>query len=417
MLSRLLPQRPEIDRAVWIRFWGEMGTAVAVGMMFPFLTIYLYDRLETSRTVVGLVVGLSPMAGAIGSMVAGGLADRWGRRPVMILSSAMEGLLTLGFIWAHSVWSFALITAIQAFFGAFYHPAANAMVADVTPEEKRAQAYGLMRIAANAGVAVGPLLGAVVFMWSPQLVFGITGTGLLLFAVFVAVYLPETAPAVASSSIEKKGSRFTAEIKGYKEIFFEKTVGLFIILNILVAILYSQYDTSLPLFLKADVTGSAATFAILLSINATMVVVFQMGIARRTEDAPLGLTLAAGTALLGLGLAGFAVSRSMFALVAMAVIFTTGEMLHAPSSMKYLVTIAPPEKRGRYLGLDSLRVLGRMAGPAMGGLLMDHFGGPSAFYTTGVLGLITACLYLELGRQVYRRQLLSGRVNALADKT
>ncbi|MBO8128635.1 MAG: MFS transporter [Peptococcaceae bacterium] len=398
LLGRLLSYGSEFDRAVWIRFWGEIATCTAAAMVFPLFTVLLYDWLDTTRAVVGLIVGISPLAATVGSIVAGAMTDQWGRRRIMIGSLVLEGLFFWSLIWAESVLSFAVLIACQSFCGAFYRPAANAMVADVTPGEKRAQAYGLMRIAGNVGFAVGPLLGAVAFMVSPSVIFGITGTVLLLVAGFIALYLPETLPSDYNKS--KAHGKLMENIREYKNIFAQKTVGFFVVLYVLMAFAVTQFYTSLPLYLKEDVTGSVTTFAVLLSLNASMVVVFQMSIARRTEDAPVGRTLAFGAALFGLGLFGFAVSKSMAVFLAMTVIFTIGEMYHAPSSMKYLVTIAPPDKRGRYVGLESLRALGMMTGPAVGGWLMDHFGGPSVFYVTGSLGLVLAWLYLVLGRQI-----------------
>lgn len=399
LLRHLLPYGQEFDRAVWIRFWGEIATSAAVSMIFPFLTIYLYDRLETTRTLVGLIVGIAPLAQTIGGIAGGFLADRWGRRRVMVGSLLLQGLFTWGFILACDVASFALVTALQSFFGALYRPAANAMVADVTPEEKRAQAYGLMRIAGNAGVAVGPLMGAAVFMLSPAVVFGLTGIILLVFAGFVVKCMPETAPLTGEPSRETGWKR---EAKAYINILRQETVCLFIVLNIILGICISQFYTSLPLYLKEDLGHTAGTFAILVSLNAVMVVVLQMRIARQTEYAPVGRTLAIGATLFGLGLAGFALNASMPVLVTTTMIFTVGEIYHAPSSMKYLVTIAPADQRGRYLGLDALRTLGMMAGPVMGGALMDRFGGPSAFLAGGALALVAAALFLQMGRQIAR---------------
>jgi len=386
------------DHLIWLRFFGELITHLALAMIVPFLAIYLDATLNTSAMVVGLIVGIAPLGNVLGSLVGGTLADRVGRRPVMIFALVVQGLSMAGFIYAQSAWQFAVTTLLQSLGGSFYHPAANAMVADVTPEEKRGQAYGLMRVGINFGFAVGPLIGASVFLISPAALF-MTGTiVLVLFAMVLAIYLPETLSKAENQNQEPVsfGRRILDEGKDLGVVFQDRILAFYLVISVFVTMSFAQFDTILPLYLK-ELTGVETTFAYLLVINAGMVVLFQMLVAARTEKSRSGRVMALAALFFGLGLLAFARGGTMGWLAAAMVIFTVGELLDAPVRMKFVVSLAPDDMRGRYLGVERLSSLGAMAAPVLGGFLMDRYGGSAAIGFMAILALSTipALLYLD----------------------
>lgn len=123
----------EMDRNVWIRFIGETLNGIAMMMLMPFFALYLKDKVD-SLLQVGVIMALSPIAASFGSIIGGRIADIYGRKPIMIFSMTSNALLMLGFIYRR-IYSYAILSVL-GLSNSLFHPAASAMVADVTAPEK-----------------------------------------------------------------------------------------------------------------------------------------------------------------------------------------------------------------------------------------------------------------------------------------
>ena len=168
------------DRTIWIRVFGTALTQITSFMIRPFLMFYLYSKLDGHLFLAALVVSLQPLASMIVGLFAGEWADRAGRKPVMAASLAIQAVSMAGFVWADSVYAFAGLTALGGIGQSLFHPAANAQIADLVPENRRAEVYALLHMAFNAGAAAGPMLGLFLFRANPALVFGLASASLFL---------------------------------------------------------------------------------------------------------------------------------------------------------------------------------------------------------------------------------------------
>lgn len=187
----------EMDRNVWIRFIGETLNGIAMMMLMPFFALYLKDKVD-SLLQVGVIMALSPIAASFGSIIGGRIADIYGRKPIMIFSMTSNALLMLGFLFIEGFIPYAILSVFLGLSNSLFHPAASAMVADVTAPEKRTEAYGLLRMGHNIGAAIGPIMGASVVMLSKNLVFIIASSTMLFYALLVFVLIQETMPKSAN---------------------------------------------------------------------------------------------------------------------------------------------------------------------------------------------------------------------------
>lgn len=85
---------------------------------------------------VGVIMALSPIAASFGSLIGGRIADIYGRKPIMIFSMASNALLMLGFLFIEGFIPYAILSIFLGLSNSLFHPAASAMVADVTAPEK-----------------------------------------------------------------------------------------------------------------------------------------------------------------------------------------------------------------------------------------------------------------------------------------
>ena len=154
---------------------------MAGGFVYPFFAVYIRQQAG-SAFWVGATFAAATFLSAFGRLGGGELADRRGRRQVVLATVAVRSAL-LVFMGAAagadaSVFLISLPLLVSSIARGAYEPAADAMIADLLPPGERARAYAQMRIARNAGWAVGPALGG--FLGAerfPQLVMAAAGLG------------------------------------------------------------------------------------------------------------------------------------------------------------------------------------------------------------------------------------------------
>ncbi|MHB9146126.1 MAG: MDR family MFS transporter [Symbiobacteriia bacterium] len=421
--SGLLRDISGFHRIVWVLFFGNLVNAIGGFMIRPFLALYLYSRLGASTVVIGLFMGLMALVGLASGMVAGSFADRFGRRRMMIIGLAAEAAVMLLFSRARTLPQFVLLGALMGTVGPVFWPASSAAIADVTPPEKRAHAYGLLRIAVNVGAAIGPLIGAIFVTRSYSLAFLITAVSTTAFAVAVAALVPETKPAAvaadtdsAASAVEAGAGRGAPAEGGYRVVLRDSVFVVFLLLGVLVGISYAQIENTLAIFLTSSRGLTAEHYGSLIAFNGLLVVVLQLGITHLANRYPVQRVLALSALVYAVGYLGFGFMHSWFGLMAAMAVVTIGEMINAPSYTKFVADISPADLRGRYMAASGLPwgVAG-VVGPILGGFLLGRWGGTSVWVMASAFCLLAAAGYTVVSRRVDRRAALAGvRVSAAA---
>jgi MFS family permease len=272
------------------------------------------------------------------------------------------------------------------------------MVADLLPEEKRAQGYGIIRIAFNLSVTIGPAIGGLLAARSYLALFIADAVISLITALIVWRYLPETKPQPKADAPQES---MAGAFGGYFRVLRDLPFLLFMGACILMTLVYMNMNTTLGVYLRDTHGVLESGYGYILSLNAAMVVLFQFGITRRIEKRPPLLMMAAGTALYAIGFAmyGF-VSAYILFLLAM-VIITIGEMIVAPVGQALVAKFAPEEMRGRYMAVFGYSWgISFALGPYLAGLVLDNFDQRILWYASGIVGLLAVIGFLGLHRQV-----------------
>src|SRR5450759_2589812 len=204
-----------LPRQYWLLIAGTFVYATGVEMCYPFQTLYLNQRLGLTITSIGVIIGATLFAGLPFQIVGGAVADRFGRRPVLILAICAGMALYIGLGVVHPLWLVIALFAFEAAFGwAQYLTASNAMVTDLTPLSRRAEAFSISRVALNAGITIGPLVAAPLISFDPTFRTSFLGAGLVcgIFLVMVLTLFKETRPPSAGRG--SIGSAF----RGYGQV-------------------------------------------------------------------------------------------------------------------------------------------------------------------------------------------------------
>jgi len=396
------PRSPSFPPQFWLLFSGMLISAIGASMIWPFLMIYISERLESPLTVNAGLISLNAVAGLLSSLIAGPIIDRLGRKRVMVIS-----LLTnaLGFVFlsrANSLWAFALLMVMQGASNPLYRVGADAMIADLIPEGKRIDAYSRMRLSNNLGVAIGPAIGGFLASVSYTLAFYGAAAGLFLYGLFVALGAKETLPTLTQAVARQAQTVMDKALGGYKAVYEDRRFIRFALTLILPQISAAILWVLLGVYTKTHFSISEKLYGWIPVTNASMVVLFQLAITAITRRYPPLLALSIGSLLYGCGVASVAVGSGFWWFWLSMVIVTVGEMVLVPTSSTYVANLAPPDMRGRYMSLYSLTwIIASGIGPLAGGLLNDSLGPLAIWIGGGAVGVLAAVLFLWEWRQSF----------------
>jgi MFS family permease len=352
------------------------------------------------------------VTGVLGSVFGGALADRLGRKGMIIFGVLASGLSSLLLGLAGS---FAILLPIVLAVGMFSNiagPARQAMVADILPEHQRADGYGMIRVAFNLSAAIGPALGGLLAARSYLLLFVSDAAISTLVAVLVYFLLAETRPRWVQKEVPES---MIQTFGGYGRIVRDGAFMAFTAACTLAALTYIQMNTTLGVYLRDFHGIRVRDYGYIMSLNAIMVVLFQFSTTRRVRAYPAMLMMALGTGVYAIGFTMYGVFDTYaFFLLAM-VIVTIGEMIIEPVSQAAVSRLAPEDMRGRYMAFFGFSwVFAAATGPMLAGSILDNFDPRLLWYTSGLIGLLGVGMFLLLhGRANHRALLPIGTSEAL----
>jgi MFS family permease len=354
---------------LWLVTITQFFIAIGFSICIPFLSLHLYQDRGLSMTLVGTIILAAGLCSAASQALGGALSDRFGRRPILLIGTAVSvflfsGLAALIGISA-PVWAIAVVYIASRLILTTTRPVISAMVADFTPKEKLTEAYGILRIGANLGWAAGPAIGGYLATFLPYgWLFGVAPLtcGIVFFIIFFFI---------------RESSRGMSKGVGFRSMFAianDRPFLVFVVISILLFIAMGQMVSTLSIFTVVKLKFSTDQFGLILALNGLIVVFFQYPMAVALRRVAKFRALILGSLLYVFGYLSLGwITQFGWVLVAMAVI-TGGEIIHAPVSLSVIGELSPEDKRGRYMGLFGLsQTTGIAIGPLVGGLLLDAF--------------------------------------------
>ncbi len=170
----------EYPRPFWTLIGATFIDRVGGALLFPFFTLYVTAKFGVSMTTVGVLLLIYSLTSVVGSTVGGALADRVGRKKMIIFGLLASGISSLFMGYADTIALFALGAVLAGLFADTGGPAQQAMVADLLPARQRAEGYGIQRVVNNLAVTFGPIIGGFMAAISYLLLFisdAVTQTG------------------------------------------------------------------------------------------------------------------------------------------------------------------------------------------------------------------------------------------------
>jgi DHA1 family tetracycline resistance protein-like MFS transporter len=383
-----------------------LGFTLVMPLLAPFAREY-----GLSGGQIGLLFAAYPMCQLVAGPIFGRLSDRYGRRPILIVSQAGTALSFLILGLSREFWVMLLARMLDGASGGNIL-VAQAYVADVTTQENRSRGLGLIGMAFGLGFVLGPLLGWLLLKlpvdpaWRLRVPFLVAAGFSTIAWLLVLTRLPESLP---KESAAQQSARVVSW-RGLVDLISQPEVGRLVLIGSLVVLGFAALEGTYSLFLREqfrwDADRAAFGFAFLGFVSA----IVQGGLIRRLVPR-FGepRLIVAGIATLAIGLAALALARNGSALWGATLLVGIGQGLASPTISGLLSRITPESEQGAVFGtFTSAQTLARMVNYVAANLLLARSGPAAPFWEAA--GITALALILAL--PVLRLDPVSARIEA-----
>jgi MFS family permease len=385
-LSSKSTDNTNFHSVAWALIFGTFISRAGFFMSIPFLGIYLHEMKGYDHATTGAILAVSFFVSTFSSFFGGAWSDRIGRYPVLILSMFIWSCVFIGFAVAQDIWHFFILNALSGLCRSIFEPTARALLADVTPQEKRIDVFNARYFAINLGGAIGPLVGLSLDSSETPKTFFLTAVIYFIYGIVIYIWklrFPESNNVSQSSEIVTLKKTISVVRK-------DRVFRYFLIGNIFVSGAYAHLDTTLSQYLGNE---KVTIYSTLFITNAISILILQYPIIKiMKKHSPLS-SLKLGSFLFAVGILGFGFSSSTMLLIFSVILFTAGEILCFIVGDVLISDIAPKNLRGAYFGASGLQFIGQSAGAWVGGILLGILGIGNGEIVFGLLALLTIMAY------------------------
>ena len=381
------------DRAVYVVATGQLVNVFGSGLVYPFATVYFHLEIGIALSLVGLGLLANNIALAVATAVGGYLADRVGRKPIMVASMAGNAVTLSAYAFVtdlaafigplDAASAFVLVATLTGLTGGLYTPAGAAYTADLTAGKDRDRAYSLLKVANNVGFGMGFVVGGLLYEWATISVFIADGLTSAVVAAVLVVFVPRLHEGQADVTLRDS-------VGDWGRAITKRRVVALAGLNIGFAVMYAQMRTTVPVVATETLGLSAAQLGTLFILNPLTLVLLQIPVVdaisswRRTR----GLVVSAGfwaASMVSVWLVFFpgigSALPSAPSLLTLGVVLvgghlilrTIGEILHSPIATSLMSDLGTDQERGSQLSLlEIAKRAGFGLGSFVGGVFFDY---------------------------------------------
>ena len=341
---------------------------LAVGATLPTVPLFVEGPLGGGNVAVGLTIGVFSLAAVLLRPFTGRLADRRGRKLLIIVGGGIVALSLFGYVPTDSLWILLVLRLVSGAGEALFYVGTASAINDLAPDERRGEAFSYFSLSLFAGIGLGPILGESVLDAAGYDAAWYVAAACSLFACAVGAFIPETRPA--DHDPEARGRLISPSALLPGTLMAASIWGL------------AMFTTFIPLYaLSIGMDGSRFLFAL------HSVVVFSIRLFGARLPDRLGVHTAA-TGALACSVIGFIVMGvvdTTTGLVIGTIVWSLGHSLAFPALMSMAVKGAPASERGAVVGtftafFDLSFGLGAMAA----GGIVDISGYRGGFFSASI---------------------------------
>ena len=313
----------------------------------------------------------------VGRILGGSMTDSkfWGRRRTLLVSAAVSAIAALVIAIATNFTQLVIGNLIMGLGVGLYWPSTEAVVADLSSDTQRNEAFALTRLADNVGLGLGVIAGGafIALVDAYRTLFVIDAISFVIFLGVIYWAIPESAPATT------RGRHGT---KGWGIALRDKRLMIYVLVNIMITTYIAQIHSTMPLYFKNFAQQGAGLPTLMITTLFTwhliLGIVCQLPIARFLNRWSRPRSLMISVTLWGLGftlvgITGMVSTMSLIWAVLGLGILAIANVAYTPAASSLVVDLAPESVRGVYFSINSLCwAIGYLIGPPLGGLALDQ---------------------------------------------
>ncbi len=357
--------------AIWSMLLNAFAMSVGFFMLIPLVSVYYTSSLGFTAAMVGLALAIRQFSQQGLMLVTGNLAERYGYRPVLAGGMVVRSAGFVTFVIADTLPLLIVASLIAALGGALFEVSARSLMATIVPAEQRTAGFSLWSLASNVGLAVGPLIGALLIKASFSFVCLAAASIYIVGATGTMLLIP---PADRTGRV----SRPPGVLRTIGSVIHDRTFVVFSLIMSGYYLLGTQLFITVPL--ESDrLTGTTDSLGVVFLVNSIVAVSLQFPLVRLATRFLSSLqAVALGTGCLTLSLASIGLANGLPALLLSVGFVSASRVIIEPvvnSSVARIASKAGDGLLASYFGFSALSLaFGGAAGQLLGGWLFDQAG-------------------------------------------
>lgn len=389
-------------RNMWIIWLAVMMTGIAFSEIIPFLSLYIESMGSFTRDQLnfysGAAFAVTFLVSAVVSPLWGKLADKSGRKLMMMRAALGLGLVMALTAFSQNVWQLIFLRGLQGALGGFVSNS-NALIATQTPKKQVGRALGIVVTGFTGGTLIGPLIGgSLATFLSYRKIFLITASIFVIVFFFIWLFVEEERPK-QSEDVQKQKSQSVH----FRDLPNRGTLLALFVTTMLVQIVNMAINPIVALFVREVLSGQGnVTFitGVVAAMPGCATFIFASWFGRLGDRIGTKFMIQVGFVLAVLAFIPTAFVTTVFWLLFFRFAIGIADATLLPAIQTLLSRNTPDEMVSRIFSYNqSFQSLGSVLGPMSGTLIASYFDYRAIFlFTAAVMAVNGTLFYFNINR-------------------
>lgn len=348
--------------------------------------------------LVGVLLAANAIPRSFTGPITGFLTDRFGRKPMVLMGPIIRGITNVGQFFADDYVTFFVLEIVGQVGVAMWATSSNVLLSDVTRVESRGRVLALRNMATRLGFVAGPAVGGVLAAtYGLESVFLLNGVSKVVIVVVVIFMVKETRPEelAVPGAAGRQGARLSLEP------FRDRTFAVVAVATAVFAMSNAGIvQTLLPVHAVDALGLDTAVVGFLISLTSGLAFLWALPNGMIADRFGRKWSLGPGLLMMGAAAVALTVGDVYATLLVAAVFLGMGEAMGMGTSQTFAMDLAPPERRGMYMGLSMMATsVGATVGPLLLTALYFYVFPDLAFFTITALLIAAAAMLMMMARE------------------
>ena len=386
------------NKTLWIIGLISVVNALGYGIIFPLLYSYS-QKFGLTDFQNGLLFALFSLCQFLSTPIIGRLSDKYGRRPLLILSVGGTAVSFFMTAFAPNVFILFLSRALDGI-TAGNIPVTSAVISDTTATKDRARGFGIIGASFGFGFVFGPAISAITVQFGDSVPFIIAGVIATIATLSTALFLPETNVHMGEV---KEGKLF--DLEKLFGALFDKMVGLTLLISLVYSTAFSMFIYAFQPFSVKILHLNPTQISLIFSSLGIVGLISQILLLHRvTKKLGTKKTFASASLIVGSVFVAIFFVKSFIPFVVAMMVMGLANSALGPLIQTILSQETDAKSQGTIQGINTSYIsIGQIVGPILGGVLATR-GIPIPFLAAAALMVVVFAASFKILKPGYHKE-------------